>query len=143
MSDLPNGRPPFNQEATPYWEASAEGRLVLPVCDAGGHVIWYPRAWCPVCGSEAVTWTAMSGRGTVYACTVIRKGMGPWAAAAPYVGAYVELDEGPRVLTNVITDDPDAVHIGLAVTATFVPSDEPSDADGKVPQAILRFTPAR
>ena len=66
--------------------------------------------------------------------------MGPWAAAAPYVGAYVELDEGPRVLTNVITDDPGSVHIGLAVTATFVPVADESE-DG--PRAILRFTPAR
>jgi uncharacterized OB-fold protein len=141
MSDLPAARPPFNPEARPFWAAAAEGRLVLPVCDACGHVIWYPRTWCPVCRGDAVTWTEMSGRGTVYACTVIRKGMGPWAAAAPYVGAYVELDEGPRLLTNVVTDDPDAVRVGLPVQATFVAIDD----DGAVaePQAILRFTPAR
>jgi uncharacterized OB-fold protein len=66
--------------------------------------------------------------------------MGPWAAAAPYVGAYVELDEGPRILTNVVTDDPHGVHIGMAVTATFVPVREEADAP---PQALLRFTPAR
>ena len=66
----------------------------------------------------------MSGRGAVYARTVIRKAMGPWAAAAPYVGAYVELEEGPRILTNVVTDDPDGVHIGRPSTATFVPIDD-------------------
>jgi len=141
MSDLPNVRPPFNEEAALYWEATAEGRLVLPVCDACGHVIWYPRSWCPACGNPSVTWTEMSGRGTVYASTVIRRGMGPWAAAAPYVGAYVELEEGPRILTNVVTDDPDAVHIGMAVTATFV---SVADGDGNTtPQAILRFRPDR
>ena len=140
MSDLPTDRPPFNEEAAPYWEATAEGRLVLPVCDACHHVIWYPRSWCPVCGNPSVTWTEMSGRGTVYASTVIRRGMGPWAAAAPYVGAYVELEEGPRLLTNVVTDDPDAVHIGMAVTATFVPV---TADDDPTPQAILRFTPDR
>jgi uncharacterized protein len=140
MSDLPAGRPPFNAEAAPYWDAAAEGRLVLPVCDACGHTIWYPRSWCPVCGGSAVTWTELSGRGTVYACTVIRKGMGPWAEAAPYVGAYVELEEGPRLLTNVITADPESVHIDLAVTATFVPV---ADGGEDGPRAILRFTPAR
>ena len=135
---LPAGRPPFNGEAAPFWEATAEGRLVLPVCDACGHHIWYPRSWCPVCGSESVNWTEHSGRGTVYACTVIRKGMGPWAAAAPYVGAYVELEEGPRILTNIVTDDPTAVTIGQTVEAIWVPV---PDDDDKPPVALLRFTP--
>jgi uncharacterized OB-fold protein len=67
--------------------------------------------------------------------------MGPWADAVPYVSAYVELDEGPRVLTNVVTEDPGSVHIGLPVTATFVPVAD--DDEGAPPQAILRFTPAR
>ena len=142
MSELPIHRPPFNPEAAPFWAAAADGRLELPVCDACGHPIWYPRSWCPVCGSDSVTWTEMSGRGTVYAHTVIRKGMGPWAGAAPYVGAYVELEEGPRILTNVVTDDPDAVHIGLRVTAIFVPiTDDGEDTEDA--QAILRFLPAR
>jgi uncharacterized OB-fold protein len=141
MTDLPVGRPPFNPEAAPFWSAATEGRLVLPACDACGHVIWYPRSWCPVCGGGSVTWTEMSGRGTVYACTVFRKGMGAWAAAAPYVGAYVELDEGPRVLTNIVTDDPSSVHVGLAVTAVFVPIED--DRDDAEAQAILRFTPIR
>ncbi len=142
MSALPSGRPPYNKEAAPFWEASVDGRLVLPVCDACGHHIWYPRSWCPVCGSDSVTWTEMSGRGTVYACTVIRKGMGPWAAAAPFVGGYVQLEEGPRILTNVVTDDPESVHIGMEVTAVFVPVTD--DGDDEPPaQAILRFTPVR
>jgi len=139
---LPAGRPPLNEEATPFWEASAEGRLVVPVCDACGHHIWYPRSWCPVCGSDTVTWTELSGEGTVYACTVIRKGMGPWADAAPYVAAYVELAEGPRVLTNIVTTDPEGVSVGMPVTAVFVPV-EGDDGEGRTPQAILRFTPGR
>jgi uncharacterized OB-fold protein len=137
MSPLPTPSSRPNSETEPFWAAAAEGRLVLPVCDACGHHIWYPRSWCPVCGGGTVTWTELSGAGTVYACTVIRRGMGPWADATPYVVAYVELAEGPRLLTNVITDDPESVHIGLPVAATFV---EVPDADQ--PQSILRFTPA-
>lgn len=139
--ELPASRPPYSPEAAPYWAAAAESRLVLPVCDACAHAIWYPRAWCPVCGSDAVTWTEMSGHGTVYARTVLRKGMGPWAAAAPYVAAYVELAEGPRILTNVVADDPLAVEIGQAVTATFVPvpADDDPDRPARPAQAILRF----
>ena len=138
--ELPAQRPPFNKEAAPYWEATAEGRLVLPVCDACSHHIWYPRSWCPVCGSDSVTWTEMSGRGTVYARTILYKGMGPWAAATPYVGTYVELAEGPRILTNVITDDPTSIDVGMAVQATFVPVADDAADSGKTPQAILRFT---
>jgi uncharacterized OB-fold protein len=140
MSELPALPPPYNPEAAPFWSGAAEGRLVLPVCDACGHHIWYPRSWCPVCQCEDVTWTELSGRGTVYARTVLTKGMGPWADAAPYVVAYVELDEGPRVLTNVVTDDPASVVIGTPVEAVFVPLDQP---DGDPPQAIVRFAPSR
>lgn len=141
MSALPALPPPENPEAAPFWEAAARERLALPVCDACGHHIWYPRSWCPVCGGDTVTWTEMSGRGTVYACTVIRKGMGPWADAAPYVGAYVELAEGPRLLTNVVTDDPGEVAIGTAVAATFVPvADAPEHA---LAQNLLRFVVVR
>ncbi len=137
MSDLPAIAPPHSPEAEPFWSAAAEGRLVLPRCTDCGHHIWYPRSWCPVCGHDDVTWTELSGRGVVYATSVLRKAMGPWATATPFIVAYVELDEGPRVLTNVIADQPEQVRVGDRVQATFVPlPDLPVDAP---PQAILRF----
>lgn len=140
MSGLPTPTPPYNPEAEPFWTAAADGRLVLPRCDACGHLVWYPRAWCPVCGNDDVTWTEMSGRGTVYAHTVLHRALGPWASAAPFVVAYVELGEGPRILTNVVADDPGAVQIGNPVRATFVPLvDLPA---GSPAQAILRFVRA-
>lgn len=135
---LPAPTPPFSPEAEPFWTAAAQGRLVLPVCDGCGHHIWYPRSWCPACGSPSVTWTEVSGRGTVYARSVLHKGVGPWAGAAPFVVAYVELDEGPRILTNVVTDDPASVRVGDPVRAVFVPLDRPEDAPA---QAIVRFAP--
>lgn len=119
MSTLPATPPPRNDETEPFWAAVAEGRLAVPVCDACGHHIWYPRAWCPVCGGTVVTWTQLSGQGRVYALTVVRKSRGPWADAAPYVVAYVELAEGPRVLTNIVTSDPDSVVVGMPVHAVF------------------------
>ena len=137
MSALPAPAPPVNDETAPYWTALGKGRLDLPVCDACGHHIWYPRSWCPVCHHEAVTWTTLSGRGTVYARTILHKSMGAWGRAAPFVIAYVELEEGPRVLTNVITDDPSSIEIGLAVEAAFVAVDEP--VDGSPATHLLRF----
>lgn len=139
MSDLPVVTPPYTAEAEPFWTAAAEGRLVLPVCDACGHHVWYPRAWCPACGHESVTWTEVSGQGIVYATSVLRKAMGPWAAATPFLVAYVELAEGPRILTNVVVEDPTSVRIGDPVGAVFVPIDDL--ADDAPPQAILRFAP--
>ena len=139
MSRLPAYSLPVSDETVPFWVALGQGRLDLPVCDACGHHIWYPRSWCPVCQHESVTWTTLSGRGTVYARTIIHKSMGPWREAAPFVVAYVELDEGPRVLTNVVTDDPAAVDVGTAVAATFVPVDEPFE--GSPATHLLRFAP--
>ena len=98
----------------PYWDAAADGRMVLPHCTACGTVIWYPRGWCPDCLSRAVEWVETSGRGTIYSHTTVRRGA-PSAFEVPYVLAYVELDEGPRVLTNIVTDDPDALRVGQPV----------------------------
>jgi uncharacterized OB-fold protein len=139
MTALPAPAPPVNDETAPFWAALGEGRLELPVCDACGHHIWYPRQWCPVCQHESVAWTVLSGRGTVYARTILRKAMGPWGGAAPFVIAYVELDEGPRVLTNVVTEDPEAVDVGTPVEAVFVPVDDPGD--GSLATHLLRFRP--
>ena len=128
----------MNDETAPFWAALGAGRLDLPVCDACGHHIWYPRSWCPVCQHEAVTWTTLSGRGTVYARTILHRSMGRGVSAAPFVIAYVELDEGPRVLTNVVTDDPSSIEIGTAVEAMFVPVDEPQRGVARDPPPAVR-----
>ena len=137
MTALPAPPPPVNDETAPFWRALADEELTLPVCDACGHHIWYPRTWCPLCQGDAVTWTALSGRGTVYARTILHRAMGAWGAAAPFVIAYVELEEGPRVLTNVLADDPTSVAIGTPVEAVYVPVDEP--AAGSPATHLLRF----
>src|SRR3954447_1553830 len=90
-------------ELEPHFAALDEGRLVLPRCDACDEAIWYPRTFCPSCGSTSVTWFEASGAGEIYSFTVVRKALGDFAEHAPYVVAYVELDEGPRVLTNVLS----------------------------------------
>jgi uncharacterized protein len=136
--DLPAPAPPVNDETAPYWAALGQGRLEVPVCDACGHHIWYPRSWCPVCLNDAVTWTRLSRRGEVYARTVLHRSIGPWARAVPFVIAYVELDEGPRILTNVIAEDPGSIEIGAAVEAVYVPVNEP--VDGSPATHVLRFS---
>ena len=132
MTGLPVVEPQPTVENAPFWEAAAAGRLVLPRCTACSTVIWYPRAFCPACRGFAVEWFEASGRGTVYSFTVSYRGQGPWREVAPYVIAYVELAEGPRVLTNIVDCDPETVAIGLPVAAVF----DPAGA-----AALLRFRP--
>jgi len=115
--------PPFvHPEVKPFWEATAEGRLVLPKCLECDTLIWYPRPFCPKCASTRVEWIAASGRGSIYSFTVNRRGQADLAAyreAGVYVLAYVELEEGPRVMTNIVDCDPDSVRIGQQVEVVF------------------------
>ncbi len=135
MSDLPAAAPTPNPETRRFWDATAEGRIELPRCDRCGLVVWYPRAICPECHGTELTWQAMSGRGTVYTFTIVRSGVGRrWREHLPYVVAYVRLDEGPTILTNVVDCDPDDVEIDQAVIAVFDDTGEGS--------AIVRFRPS-
>lgn len=84
-----------------FREALSAGRLDLPRCTACGALVWYPRARCPHCMSGQLAWEALSGTGTVYSYTVNHRGQGRYAGADPFVIAYVELAEGPRVLARV------------------------------------------
>lgn len=135
-SALPVPEPAVSPETEPHWAAAAEGRLVLPRCRACEAAIWYPRELCPACGSTDVEWVEASGRGFVYTSTVVHRGEGAYRDATPYVLAYVELAEGPRVLTNVVGVPPGEVHIGQEVEVVF----EHSDDGG---HALARFRPVR
>ncbi len=132
---LPAPAPPVDPETRPFWDATAEGRLLLQRCSACGRPIWYPRSLCPRCGSADTEWFEATGRATVYSFTVVRRGAsGPYRGAEPYVLAYVELEEGPRMLTNLVDGDVDAIRVGDPVRAVFHPT-------GEGP-ALVRFRPA-
>jgi uncharacterized OB-fold protein len=121
-SVLPAPAPFVNPEAKPFWDGTAEGRLLLPRCDDCQTVIWYPRPFCPECASLHVSWFEATGRGSIYSFTVNRRGQADlpdYRDAGTYVLAYVELDVGPRVMTNIVDCDPDAVRIGQAVEVVF------------------------
>lgn len=96
-------------------EGLAERKLALPRCTDCGTLIWYPRARCPHCMSESLAWEELSGTGTVHSYTVNRRGHGEYAGRDPFVIAYVELAEGPRVLSHVDVDDPESVRVGTPV----------------------------
>jgi uncharacterized protein len=130
---LPAPAPERTPETGAFWDATAAGRLLLACCDACATVIWYPKTLCPHCGGLAVSWSPAAGTGTIYSFSVVRRAAGSFRAAVPFVVAYVELDEGPRVLTNIVGCDPDDVSIGQAVQVVFVDTGERS--------ALYRFEP--
>ncbi len=109
--------PEANPETKPFWDAAAEGRLLIKKCVTCGQVHFYPRAICPFCGSDKTEWVTASGRGTVYSYSVMRR------VPIPYALAYVTLEEGVTMITNIVDGDLDAIRIGQRVTVAFKPSE--------------------
>lgn len=132
--NLPAPAPYVNPETKPYWDATAEGRLLLRHCRACDTVIWYPRSLCPECGSLDTEWIESGGRGTIFTFSINRRGAGAYRDASPYVLAYVELEEGPRMMTNIVDCDIDAIAIGDPVEVVFHDTGEGA--------ALPRFRPA-
>jgi uncharacterized protein len=131
---LPAPHPAVNPETRPFWDATARGQLLLRRCRSCTTVNWYPRTLCPACGSFDTEWIEASGRGTIYTFAVTRRGAGAYRDATPYVLAYVELAEGPRVMTNIVDCDIDALQIGDPVEVTFHDTGQGA--------ALPRFRPA-
>jgi uncharacterized OB-fold protein len=110
--------PAINPGDGPYFEAAGEGRLMLRCCRACGEHHHFPRAICPFCWSQELDWVEASGRGTIYTFSVTRRG-----ERAPYCIAYVQLEEGPLMMTNIVAADLDEVRIGMRVAAIFPKSE--------------------
>ena len=123
----------INPDAVAYWEGTTRDTVVLQRCDDCSSVIWIPRAICPICWKQSLSTFEASGLGTVYSWTRTMKGMAEYKDAGPYVLAYVELDEGPRVMTNLVGFDGDP-DVGARVQAVF---DKVNDE-----ASMLRFAPA-
>ena len=121
----PRPAPEITAHAAPFWKAAREGRLVIQQCPVCGHRQHYPRPWCTNCLHEDVEFVDASGEGTIYTFTVIRRSPNPaFEARVPYVLAFVDLDEGVRLVTNVVDCDPESVRIGQRVRARFESIDD-------------------
>ena len=132
---LPAPPPAVNPETTAFWAATADGRLLLKRCLDCGAVIWYPRAICPACASLRTEWIEAAGRGRVYSYTVNHRGEGAYQGSPPFVLGYVELDEGPRMMTNLVGVDLAELAVGMPVEVVFHDTGNGS--------ALPRFQPLR
>ena len=108
-----------------YQDKLAQGSFEIQRCTACGKHVFYPRVLCPHCGADHLDWTAASGRGTVYSTTVVRRKP---AEGGDYNVALVDLDEGPRMMSRVVSIAPEAVRIGMAVKA-------------RITDGLVEFTP--
>ncbi|WP_051856171.1 Zn-ribbon domain-containing OB-fold protein [Streptomyces sp. NRRL B-1347] len=121
-----------------YWDAAAEGHLLVRRCHAPGcgRAHHYPREFCPHCWSEDVTWERSCGRATLYTWSVVhRNDLPPFDARVPYAAAVVDLAEGPRMMTEVVGCAARDLRVGMALRVAFreageglaVPVFEPGD----------------
>jgi uncharacterized OB-fold protein len=112
--------PTIDAASTPYWEAARQGQLLIAQCSACGKVHHYPRPFCPFCWSEDVVWEEASGRATLYThSTVYVNDLPPFKERLPYIAAVVDLDEGPRVMTNIVDCAPEDLQLGMALQVDF------------------------
>jgi uncharacterized OB-fold protein len=113
--------PTVTDDSAVFWDAAAEGRLVAQRCASCGALRHPPRPMCPRCRSLEVAVVTLSGAGEVYSYAVLHHPQHP-AFDYPVVAALVDLDEGVRVVSNLTGVAPDAIRIGMRVTAHFVPT---------------------
>jgi len=133
MSEYIKPLPKPSPVSAPFWEAARRHELKLQYCGACNAFIYYPRDRCPNCFSEGMEWRPVSGRGKVYSYTVVRRASSRAFADGPYVLAIVELEEGPRMTTNIVAP-PEQVRVEMPVTVCF---------DDVTPQhTLVKFKPA-
>ncbi len=121
MSTYKGALPVPTPETQPYWDGAREGRLMLPWCEDCGKAHFHPRAICPHCGGARLRWREASGQGRLHTYVINHKPAKGFEDRVPYVIAVVELEEGPRLLTNIEMDNPtpDKLQIDMRVVVSF------------------------
>jgi uncharacterized OB-fold protein len=107
-------------ETQSYWDGTKVGELRVQRCNACAHTYFPPRPFCPKCASREVTWIKASGRATLYSYVIHHRPVPGFTP--PYSIAVVELEEGPRMMTNIIgcPQTPEALQLDMPLQVTFV-----------------------
>ena len=120
MPDPNRSLPVITEESRPFWEGCRQGKLLLQYCDQCQQHQFYPRLYCMRCGAENPRWVEASGRGVIYSYTIIRQNKSPeFAKDTPYNVAIVQLEEGPRMLSNIVDVAPAELRVDLPVIVVF------------------------
>lgn len=124
-----------NPDSKGYWEGAAREELLIRRCTACGKHHFPPRHLCPTCWSDALEWTKSAGKGVVYSFTVMHRAPLPaFAQRVPYVVALIDLDEGPRMMANILGEEALDTRIGDRVIVCF----ETRAGGSKLPQFMRR-----
>jgi uncharacterized OB-fold protein len=116
LKPLPHPSP----DSQPFWDACQRHSLEMQKCSSCGQFWFPPGNRCSHCLSPEYSWKPLTGRGSVVTFTVMRRAyQSGFANELPYTVAVVELAEGPRMISNVIDCDPDAVTVGMPVEVVF------------------------
>jgi len=110
-------KPNVTPDTKEYWDAAEQGKLLIKRCNACSKNYFYPRKFCPFCMSDDTQWLECAGTGVVYSYSIMRR------VEVPYVLAYVKLDEGPIMMTNIVDCPFPDVRIGQEVRVSHRPSD--------------------
>lgn len=110
--------PAITDLTRPFWDAAAEGRLLLPRCTACGRHFFRPEVACTHCFSTDWRWVQATGRGTLYSHSVVHRAPAP-GFVVPFVLGVVELEEGPVMFSNIVGCDARDVRIGMALKVRF------------------------
>jgi hypothetical protein len=115
----PMPRPGTYMDTAPFWRAANDGKLLIQVCTETGRPQFFPRPVSLATGRKTVAWREASGRGTVYSFTVTRNAWPGHEDRAPYVCALIDLEEGVRMLANLVNADIAGLRIGMPVRLTW------------------------
>ena len=128
--------PHIDEEMRPWWEALQRHELYVQKCRDCGDLRFHPRALCPNCLSSRTEWMRSKGNGKIYTFTTTYQNQASgFRDSLPYVMAWVELEEGVKLLSNIVDCPPEQVRIGMPVEAVF--------ADVAPAVTLLNFRPAR
>ena len=106
----------------PYWDSLKAHEMQIQRCNDTGKFFFYPRGISPYTLSDNISWEKVSGKGTLYAYTIVQNQRQPgFAEEVPYIVAMIDLEEGPRMMTNLIDIEPtpETVKIGMAVEIVY------------------------
>jgi uncharacterized OB-fold protein len=115
----PLPRPNIYMNTTPFWEAAKEKKLVIQYCKDSGKYQWFPHPVSMYTGKRNLEWREVSGKGTLYSWTVTHAAWPGHEDRVPYICAYVDLDEGPRMLCNLLNCEKDKVKIDMPVKVVW------------------------
>ena len=120
-------------ESAPFWNGAKAHKFLLPRCDACGRFWFPPSQRCTHCLSAHFTWQEASGRGRIYSFVVYHRVYHPaFERDVPYTVAIIELDEGPRLLANIVGTPPDAIRCDMRVRVAFE-----ERGDQTIPQFVV------